>query len=69
MELARIAVAEGVRWFSMGSDAHNAAELGHLPIAMATATLAGVPRDRVLNYRPADEVIAWAASVRAGEAV
>ena len=68
VELARIAVAEGVRWFSMGSDAHNAAELGHLPIAMATAALAGVPRDRVLNYRPVDEVIAWAAGVRAGEA-
>jgi histidinol phosphatase-like PHP family hydrolase len=68
VELARIAVAEGVRWYSMGSDAHNAAELGHLPIAMATAALAGVPPERILNYRPADEVIAWAAGVRAGEA-
>ncbi len=68
VELARIAVAEGVRWFSMGSDAHDAAELGHLPIAMATAALAGVPPERILNYRPADEVIAWAAGVRAGEA-
>jgi DNA polymerase (family 10) len=68
VELARIAVAEGVRWFSMGSDAHDAAELGHLPIAMATAALAGVPPGRILNYRPADEVIAWAAGVRAGEA-
>jgi histidinol phosphatase-like PHP family hydrolase len=68
VELARIAVAEGVRWYSMGSDAHNAAELGHLPFAMATAALAGVPRERVLNYRPADEVVAWAAGVRAGEA-
>ncbi len=61
VDLARIAVAEGVRWFSMGSDAHEAAELENLPFAMATAILAGVPRDRVLAYRSADEVVAWAA--------
>ncbi len=64
VDLARIAVAEGVRWFSMGSDAHEAAELGNLPFAMATAILAGVPRDRILAYRSVDEVLAWAAELR-----
>jgi histidinol phosphatase-like PHP family hydrolase len=50
-----------VQWFSMGSDAHEAAELENLPFAMATAILAGVPRDRILAYRSVDEVLAWAA--------
>jgi histidinol phosphatase-like PHP family hydrolase len=60
VELARVALAEGVEWFSMGSDSHYEEELQNLPIAMATAALAGIPRDRILAYRPADEVIAWA---------
>jgi histidinol phosphatase-like PHP family hydrolase len=63
VELAQVALAEGVEWFSMGSDAHNAQELSHLPIAMATAALAGIPRERILNYRTANEVIAWAADL------
>lgn len=66
VELARVAVAEGVRWYSIGSDAHAALELGSLPFGMAVAALAGVPRDRILNYRSADEVIAWAHDLRAG---
>jgi len=68
VDLATIAMAEGVRWFSMGSDAHDAPELGHLPIAMATASLAGIPRDRILNYRPVAEVLAWASALREGAA-
>jgi histidinol phosphatase-like PHP family hydrolase len=60
VELARIAVASGVRWFSIGSDAHSALELEFLPFGMAIASLAGVPRERVLNYLPADDVVAWA---------
>ncbi len=61
--LATIANASGVRWFSMGTDAHSSGELGNLPFAMATASLAGIPRDRVLNYRSADEVVGWARQV------
>lgn len=64
VDLARIAVAEGVQWFSMGSDAHYAEELDNLPFAMATAILAGVPRDRLIAYRSADEVVAWATELR-----
>jgi len=63
VELARIAVASGVRWFSIGSDAHVAAELEFLPFGLAIAALAGVPRERILNYRSADEVRAWARAV------
>jgi len=64
VNLARIAVAEGVQWFSMGSDAHYIEELDNLPFAMATAILAGVPRDRIIAYRSADDVVAWAAGLR-----
>jgi putative hydrolase len=60
VELATIAREEGVRWFSIGSDAHTAFELGFLPFGMATAALAGIPRERILNYRPAEFVRAWA---------
>jgi DNA polymerase (family 10) len=64
VELARVARAAGVRWFSIGSDAHSAAELEFLPFGMATAALAGVPRERILNYQPVDDLLAWAAELR-----
>jgi histidinol phosphatase-like PHP family hydrolase len=60
VELATIAREEGVEWFSIGSDAHTAFELEFLPFGMATAALAAIPRDRILNYRPVDFVRAWA---------
>ena len=63
VDLATIANRAGVRWFSMGSDAHSAGELHNLPFAMATAALAGIPRDRILNYRSAEDVVAWAGEV------
>jgi putative hydrolase len=64
VELATIAVAAGVRWFSIGSDAHVPLEHGFLPFGLAIAALAGVPRERVLNLRPAAEVAGWAAALR-----
>jgi histidinol phosphatase-like PHP family hydrolase len=63
VDLTRLAVASGVRWFSIGSDAHAAAELAFLPFGLAIAALAGVPRERILNYRSADEVRAWAPGI------
>jgi len=63
VELATIAREEGVQWFSIGSDAHSAEELEFLPFGMATAVLAGIPRDRILNYRPVEFVREWAKGV------
>jgi histidinol phosphatase-like PHP family hydrolase len=60
VELATIAREEGVPWFSIGSDAHSAEELGFLPFGMATAARAGIPRERILNYRSAESVRTWA---------
>jgi histidinol phosphatase-like PHP family hydrolase len=49
-----------VEWFSIGSDAHAARELELLPFGMATAALAGISRERILNYRPFAFVRSWA---------
>ena len=66
MDLARIAIAEGVRWFSVGSDAHTSFELEFLPFGLAAAALAGIPRERILNYRTIEEVVSWGRELRAG---
>ena len=64
VEMATIAREAGVQWFTMGTDAHSAGELANLPFAMATAALAGIPRERILNYRPVEEVTAWVRRLR-----
>lgn len=61
VELATLARAEGVQWFSIGSDAHSASELEDLPFGMATARRADIPREQILNYRSVDFVRSWAA--------
>ncbi|MDP9119203.1 MAG: hypothetical protein M3M93_02860 [Actinomycetota bacterium] len=66
VELARMAMGEGVRWFSIGSDAHASLELEFLPFGLATAALAGIPRERILNYRTFEEVVSWGRELRAG---
>src|SRR5262245_33187643 len=63
VELATIAREEGVGWFSIGSDSHSAEELAFLSFGMATAELAGIPRERILNYRTVDFVRSWAAEL------
>jgi putative hydrolase len=60
VELATLAREEGVEWFTIGSDAHAAQELELLPFGMAIAALAGIPRERILNYQPLEFVRRWA---------
>ena len=60
VELATIAREEGVRWFSIGSDAHRAEELEMLPFGMAIAARAGIKLEQILNYRPVEFVRMWA---------
>ena len=64
VELATLAREEGVEWFTIGSDAHSALELEFLPFGMATAALAGIPRERILNYQPIEVVRSWAHPTR-----
>jgi histidinol phosphatase-like PHP family hydrolase len=60
VELATLAREEGVEWFTIGSDAHAARELELLPFGMAIAALAGIPRERILNYGSVASVRGWA---------
>jgi putative hydrolase len=64
VELATLAREEGVEWFTIGSDAHAARELELLPFGMAIAALAGIPRGRILNYRPREFVHGWVHELR-----
>jgi hypothetical protein len=43
-----------------------AAELAFLPFGLAIAALAGVPRERILNYGSAEEVREWARTIGDG---
>lgn len=59
VELLRLAAGAGVR-ISIGTDAHHSRELSYLPFGLAAAAIAGVARDRILNFCPVDDVVAWA---------
>ncbi|HXF35616.1 MAG TPA: histidinol-phosphatase, partial [Actinomycetota bacterium] len=53
-------VREAGGWVAIDTDAHAPGELGFIVFGLAAAILAGIPRDRVLNLLPADEVVRWA---------
>jgi histidinol phosphatase-like PHP family hydrolase len=56
LELAR---ETGV-WISIGTDAHHPWELAFFELGLAAAKRAGIPPGRILNFLPADELVAWA---------
>ena len=47
-------------YVSIGTDAHSTWELNFIELGIATAIQAGVPRERILNYMTAEEVVEWA---------
>ena len=51
---------EAGAWFSIGTDAHHPHELAFIEFGLASAIAGGVPRARILNFLPAEEVVAWA---------
>ena len=59
VELLRLARDTDL-WISIGTDAHVLRELRYIEFGVALAIRAGFPRDRILNYRPADFVLDWA---------
>ncbi|MFN2389447.1 MAG: PHP domain-containing protein [Actinomycetota bacterium] len=64
VELLQIARDAGTR-ISIGTDAHYPFELLFIDLGLAAALEAGIPRDRILNLMPADELKRWAGDVRA----
>jgi putative hydrolase len=54
-ELARLALECGCD-FTVDADAHAPAEFAYVPMALWVARRAGIPEDRILNFRPLDEL-------------
>ena len=61
VELIGVALETDVL-FSIGSDAHHTNELAFLRYGLAAAILAGVPPERIVSTRSADDLIAWTRS-------
>ena len=59
VELLELAREEGCM-FSIGTDSHAPWELEFIWIAVAAAILAGIPRDRIINYMERDPLVEWA---------
>jgi histidinol phosphatase-like PHP family hydrolase len=58
VELLRIARDAGAR-VSIGTDAHQPAELAFMEFGLAAAILADVPKERILNFASREDVLAW----------
>ena len=54
-EMARMALECGCM-FAVDADAHAPAEFAYVPMGLWMARRAGIPRDRILNFRPLGEL-------------
>ena len=63
VELLELARDSGC-WISMGTDAHDPEEMQYLPVALAAAISAGIPKERILNFMTAEDLKAWARARR-----
>lgn len=63
VELLRLAGDAGVR-ISIGTDAHQPAELAFMELGLAAAVAAGIPKERILNFSSRDDVLSWAHGLR-----
>jgi putative hydrolase len=63
VELLQIARAEGCR-ISLGTDSHHPHQLEMIDLGLAAALLAGIPAHRIINFLPADELLAWTSNLR-----
>jgi putative hydrolase len=62
-DLLAMARAEGCR-VSLGTDSHDPAQLRFMEYSAASALLAGIPRERVLNCMRREDLLAWARARR-----
>jgi histidinol phosphatase-like PHP family hydrolase len=63
LSLVKIAKQEGTR-ISLGTDAHHPWQLAFIDFSLASACLAKIPPDRILNFMTVNEVMAWADAIR-----
>lgn len=62
--LLKLAAESGCR-ISLGTDAHAPWQLFFIDIGVAACMEAGVSRDRILNFMPADDLLEWSRSLTA----
>ena len=62
-DLVRLAAKEGCR-ISLGTDSHGPSQLRFMEFSTASALLAGVKRERILNFMTTEDLLAWAGEVR-----
>ncbi len=62
-DLVRLAAQAGCR-ISLGTDAHGPTQLEFIELGLASALLAGVRAERILNFMTREELLAWANDVR-----
>ncbi|HWC75102.1 MAG TPA: PHP domain-containing protein [Gemmatimonadales bacterium] len=62
-DLVRLAAQAGCR-ISIGTDAHGPTQLDFIELGLASALLAGVPAERILNFMSREDLLAWANDVR-----
>src|SRR5436305_391239 len=62
-DLLKLAKKSGCR-ISLGTDSHDPLQMRFMEYALAAALLAGIKRERILNFMPRDELLKWAANVR-----
>ena len=60
IELLPMAREAGVR-ISIGTDAHSPDQLAFIELGLATALLARIPAERIINFMPREELLAWTA--------
>ncbi len=62
-DLVRLAAKEGCR-ISLGTDSHGPSQLRFMEFSTASALLAGVKRERILNFMTTEDLLAWVGGVR-----
>lgn len=63
VELLRLVRDAGAR-VSLGTDAHDASQLGFLELGLAAALKAGIPADRIINFMPPSDLLEWVRRLR-----
>ena len=63
VELVTLARKAGCR-ISVGTDSHGPDQLSFIEFGLAAALRAGIKRERILNFMPRDELLAWTATFR-----
>lgn len=64
VELLHLVAGSGCR-VSIGTDAHNPAEMHFIEIGCAAAVRAGIERERIINFMSYDQLRAWTGSLKA----